>query len=246
MNDLLLIGAGGFGRETAEAVKAVNEDRSTWTLLGFLDDNPGLHGTAIDGTPVLGPIVSVERFPRAKVVVCTGHPGNYFSRKRIVASLGLPRVRYGTVLHPTAVVPRSAEVGAGSVLLATVVATTSVRIGDHVAIMPGVVLTHDDVVADYATFGAGARLGGRVTVGEGAYVGAGALVREDRSIGSWSLVGMGAVVTRDVPPGEVWAGVPGRHVRSLDVPPDIAQIGTPKVSTRESLGDTPKRKGRRG
>lgn len=82
--------------------------------------------------------------------------------------------------------------------------------------MPAVVLTHDTVVGDYTTFGAGSQMAGRVTVDEGAYIGAGALVRESRTIGAWALVCMGAVVNKDVPAGEVWAGVPAPSARSSE------------------------------
>ena len=219
---LIVIGSGGFGRETVEVVRAVNADRPTWDLLGFLDDDPALHGTEIDGVPVLGRIDDVKRFGAAEVVVCTGHPGNYFSRKRIVERLGLPPTRYATIVHPTVVLPTTAFLGEGSVLLAHVVATAGVRIGSHVAVMPGVVFTHDDVIEDFATFGAGVRLAGRVHVEEGAYVGSGALVREDRTVGAWSLVGMGAIVTKDVPVAEIWAGVPARFLRPVVVPDGVA------------------------
>jgi len=178
----------------------------------------------LDGLPVLGPVDRLADLPEARVVVCTGRPGNYFSRKRVVRrldALGIDRSRYATVVHPAAVLAAAARVGRGSVVLATAVATAAVDVGGHVAIMPGVTLTHDDVVGDYATIAAGARLAGGVRVGEGAYVGAGALVREQRTVGAWSLVGMGAVVLDDVPPGEVWAGVPARRLRGVDVPPDV-------------------------
>jgi sugar O-acyltransferase (sialic acid O-acetyltransferase NeuD family) len=224
MESLLILGAGGFGRETAQAVAAINDHRPAFELLGYLDDGPGLASTEVDGVPVLGPMSAVGRYPEAMVVVTTGSPGNYFSRKRIVGRLGLAAERYATLVHPAASVARSVVVGRGSVLLAGVVATASVRIGSHVAVMPGAVLTHDDVVGSYATFGSGARLAGRVVVGEGAYLGSGALVRENRMVGPWALVGMGSVVLRDVPGGEVWAGVPARYLRMANVPEDVDPV----------------------
>jgi acetyltransferase-like isoleucine patch superfamily enzyme len=54
---------------------------------------------------------------------------------------------------------------------------------------------------------------GPVTVGECAYFGQGSLVREMVLIGAGAVIGMGSVVLRDVPPGEVWAGVPARSIR---------------------------------
>ena len=209
---LVVVGAGGFGRETVEAIRALNAAGARWRLAGYLDDDPARHGTVIGGVPVLGGIAELDHMPDASVVVCTARPDNYVSRPRIVERLGLPPERYATIIHPSASVSVTSRVGPGSVLLAQTVLTAAVTVGSHVAVMPHVTLTHDDVVADFATMASGVCLGGNVSVGRCAYIGAGALVREDRSIGSCALVGMGAVVTRDVPPGEVWAGVPARHI----------------------------------
>ena len=41
---LILIGAGGLGREAAEALRAINAARPTWSLLGYLDDDPAKRG----------------------------------------------------------------------------------------------------------------------------------------------------------------------------------------------------------
>lgn len=218
---LVLIGAGGFGRETAETVRAINADhearvgKPVWELLGFLDDDPSLRRASVSGTPVLGGIDQLADLRDARVVVCTGHPGNFTSKRSIVQRLGLASARYATLVHPAAALSPSCRLGPGTIVLAGAVGTTDVEIGAHVGIMPQAVLTHDDLLDDFVTVAAGVRVAGAVHVQEGAYLGAGCLIREHCTIGPWALVGMGAVVTRDIPGREVWAGAPARFLRAV-------------------------------
>jgi sugar O-acyltransferase (sialic acid O-acetyltransferase NeuD family) len=209
---LLIVGAGGFARETAQAARAAHGPDA---VLGHLDDDPARHGADVDGVPVLGGSELVHTHADAPVVLCVGNPRDWAGRARLARRLGLPEQRYGTVVHPTAAVAQSATIAPGSVLLAHCALTAAVRVGAHVAVMPHVVLTHDDVVGDFATIASGVRLGGGVRVGEGAYLGAGALVREGITVGAWSQLGMGAALLEDLPPGEVWVGAPARKLRSV-------------------------------
>lgn len=210
MRTLLLIGAGGFARETVELVRAINREAPTWELAGLLDDDPEMHGRELLGVPVIGPCSAAADHPEALVVACVASPDDPPRRLRLVDRLALPPERYATLAHPSAKIPASATVGAGSVLHADTVLTADVRLGRHVATMPAVVLTHDDEVGDGVTFGAGVRVAGGVTIGDGAYLGAGALLRERIAVGAGATIGMGAVVTRPVPTGEVWYGSPAR------------------------------------
>jgi sugar O-acyltransferase (sialic acid O-acetyltransferase NeuD family) len=210
---LLLIGSGGLARETIELVRAVNRVGATWDLIGVLDDDPATHGSLVHGVEILGGSELAHDQPDALVTACVASPSDPLRRMRLTARLDLPRERYATLVHPAAVVPESAAVGAGSVLHAGTVLTADVELGAHVAAMPAVVLTHDDVVQDGVTFGAGARVAGGVTIQRGAYIGAGALLREGLVVGAGAVVGMGAVLTRSVPAGEVWAGTPARRLR---------------------------------
>jgi sugar O-acyltransferase (sialic acid O-acetyltransferase NeuD family) len=214
--DLLIAGAGGFARETAAAVAAVNAVHPMWRLLGFLDDDPALHGTRRSDVPVLGPMSMVHSLPDAAVVVCVGNPRDQTVRERVVNRLQLPVQRYARIVHPTAQVGHGCLVGGGSVLLAHAVLTADVTVGWHVAVMPHAVFTHDDVVGDFATVASGVRLGGGVRIGAGAYVGAGALIRESVTVGDRALIGMGSVVLADVPPDEVWVGSPARQLRKVN------------------------------
>jgi sugar O-acyltransferase (sialic acid O-acetyltransferase NeuD family) len=207
---LILIGAGGFARETIELVRAIDREAPTWELVGLLDDDPELRGQEILGVPVLGPCTNVAEYPEAKLAACVASPRDPLRRLRLVARLGLPLERYATLIHPRATIAGSATIGPGSVIHANAVLTADIEVGWHVAIMPSVVLTHDDTIEDGVTFGAGARVASHVKIDAGAYIGAGALLREQLTVGAGATVGMGAVVTRPVPPGEVWYGSPAR------------------------------------
>ena len=215
---LLVVGAGGFAREAAETARAIHSVDGSVSLLGFLDDDPTLHGTTVGGIPVLGPVEAVADHPDAVVVVAVGRPDAYTVRRGIVARLALPADRYATLVHPASSVGSSCSVGAGTVVLAQVVMTADVMVGHHVVVMPQVVLPHDARVDDYATLASGVRLGGGVHVCTGAYVGSGACVREGRRIGAWSLVGMGSTVLTDVPDERMWFGSPARDIRRAPLP----------------------------
>ncbi|HEU0222047.1 MAG TPA: gamma carbonic anhydrase family protein [Paracoccaceae bacterium] len=73
------------------------------------------------------------------------------------------------------------------------------------------------------TIGAHCTLGHRAivhgcTIGEGALVGMGAIVMNGAVIGAGALIGAGAMVTegREIPPGALVLGAPGKVVRQLD------------------------------
>jgi sugar O-acyltransferase (sialic acid O-acetyltransferase NeuD family) len=223
VTELVLIGSGGFARETAEAVRAINARRATWQLLGFLDDDPARHGQRVCGLPVLGAVELVHELPAARVAICTGRPDNYLSRRAIAGRLGLDDDRYATIIHPTATVGTSCSVGSGSVLLAHVDLTADVTVGRHVTIMPQVVVTHDCRVDDWATIAAGVRFGGGCQIGAEAYIGSACAVREGVTVGSRALIGMGSLVLADVPAERLWYGTPARDRGPAPLPVLIGQ-----------------------
>jgi sugar O-acyltransferase (sialic acid O-acetyltransferase NeuD family) len=211
---LLIVGCGGFGIETIELVRRINASGGAIEIVGMADDDTSLHGDDRLGVPILGPIDEVVRDHEGVSIVLTiGSPSSFDVRQRIVDRLDVDDERYAILVHPTAVVPESANLGVGSIVQANVVLTADVVVGRHVLIMPSVVLTHGDRVDDFATLASGVLVAGEVQIGSGAYIGAGSLIRERLRIGDDSLVGMGATVLESVPSGEVWVGTPARPLR---------------------------------
>lgn len=204
--DLIIVGAGGFGRETAQAALAGAYPGS---VLGFLDDARSADDRVV-GLPILGPLERIREFPAARLVVTVGRPDQYTTRHQIVRRLDLPDDRFAKVVHPGCSLAADTLIGPGTIILAGVIATAGVVIGKHVAVMPATVLTHECEVADFATLATGVQLAGGVSVGRGAYLGAGTQVRQGLSIGPWAMTGMGAMVLREVPERRLVYGAPAK------------------------------------
>ncbi|WP_392891499.1 acyltransferase [Pseudomonas migulae] len=54
---------------------------------------------------------------------------------------------------------------------------------------------------------------GDVTIADACWIGANVLINPGISIGENSVVGANSVVTRDIPPDEIWGGVPAKLIR---------------------------------
>ncbi|MFJ2617891.1 NeuD/PglB/VioB family sugar acetyltransferase [Glutamicibacter sp. NPDC087344] len=207
MAQVLLLAASGLARETLESIRGTGDHEVT----GILDDNISLHGTKVNGVPVLGGLeLAAER--TEQLLICAGKGS---SRAAIIRRLGLDNERYATHVSAHAVLGSNVHVGTGSIILAGTVATSDIRIGHHVVLMPRVVLTHDDVLSDYSTLAAGAALAGSVHVGREAYLGTNSTVRENLNIGPGSVLGMAAALISDLPAGQTWAGNPARELNTF-------------------------------
>jgi sugar O-acyltransferase (sialic acid O-acetyltransferase NeuD family) len=211
---VILVAASGLAREVITMLEA----SSTYRVRCIVDDEPSLHGTAVGGVLVLGPLEVINDHPGAHLLICAGRGAVRALIRDRLAAMGVADVRFATVIDPSVRVPSSCSIGAGSIVLAQTVLTADVQVGRHVVIMPHVTLTHDDRLEDYVTVCAGVALGGSVQVGHAAYLGMNSSVRENVSVGEAALLGMGAVLLRDLPAGETWAGAPAARISSAAVP----------------------------
>jgi sugar O-acyltransferase (sialic acid O-acetyltransferase NeuD family) len=209
---LFVVGAGGFGRETAalaEAVCAHAPEAAPWRLAGFVDDAPALRGAEVLGYRVLSNVDHLAARAGGRYVLAIGHGG---IRRRLAERLAEAHVTPATLVHPDVPLHRTVTLGAGCIVCRGVTLTVNVRLGDHVIVNLHATLGHEAVLDDFATLHPGVHISGAVRVGTGATLGTGAVVLPGVAVGAEAVVGAGAVVTRDVKAGATVVGVPARRI----------------------------------
>ncbi len=211
MRDLVIVGAGGHGRELLDVVEAINALEPTWHVLGFLDDGtPDAKRLARRGMRLLGPADRLAELDAAYVVGV----GDNDVRRRIDALATEHGREAATLVHPLSSIGGDVELAPGVVVTAGARITTNVRLGRHTHLNINAVVSHDARLGDYVTLSPGALVNGTVTLADEVMLGTGAIVLPGVSVGRGTWVAAGAVVLDDLPEGVVAVGVPARVQRS--------------------------------
>lgn len=213
---LVVVGAGGFGREVLDVVDAVNAaaDAPVWTVAGVVDDRPtdaNLAHLRTRGVPHLGTTADlIDADPASRPTHYLVGIGNPAVRRTIAERLDGAGLVPATVVHPSVTVGFDVEVGPGSVLCAGVRITTHIRIGRHVHLNLNATIGHDTVIGDYVSANPLASISGDCVIEDEVLVGVSGVILNGLRVGRGSVVGGSACVVKDVPPGVVVKGIPAR------------------------------------
>ena len=209
---LYIIGAGGFGRETAWLAERINTVSPAWEIRGFIDDNSSLHGTELDGYRVTGGCDSLTGLTEDFWVVCA--VGNAKARETIIRKLtGMPQLHFATLTDPSVELSQSVTAGEGCIICAGNILTVDISIGNHTIINLDCTVGHDAVLGDFVTLYPGVHISGNVAVGNATEIGTGTQVIQGIHIGKESVIGAGAVVVRDIPDGCTAVGNPAKVIK---------------------------------
>ena len=215
MNDLIVLGASGFGREVIWAAERQNKTKPTWNILGFMDDDDNLQESLINGYKVLGKMSDVIFYPDAFFVVAVGASK---TREMIVERLKVinPTIRFGTIIDPSVEMSDYVTIGEGSVICAHTIITVNVSIGSHVIINLDCTVGHDAIINNFVTLYPSVNVSGATIIGRAVELGTGMQIIQGRRIGSYSILGAGAVVVRDIPEKCTAVGSPAKPIKFFE------------------------------
>ena len=210
MKHLVIIGAGGYGREMYGAALGSVGYGTAFDVRGYLD----ARADALDGFAGYPPVIGDPStyVPDVDDVFITAL-GDVASRRRCVQQVIEHGGSFVSLVHRTAFLGPNVTVGDGSFIAPNVVLTADVRIGRHVAVFHNTSIGHDTSLEDFSHVYAQCSIGGSVRVGNGAVVYPGSVVTPRRTVGEGAVVGAGSTVILNVKPGVTVFGSPAKPVK---------------------------------
>jgi sugar O-acyltransferase (sialic acid O-acetyltransferase NeuD family) len=206
---LILVGGGEFGRELINWIDDLVDLGKSIPVTGFLDDNPDALKGFQYPLAYLGSIHSYVPKLGDHLLMAVGNPK---VKKILFADMKLKGCHFSTLIHPSAVVARTATLGEGVVVCPQAFISADATVGDLCAINGSASVGHDVKLGSFATLSAHVDLTGWVQVDECVFFGSGARILPKVKIGAGARIGAGAVVMRSVPADAVIYAPPAKRL----------------------------------
>lgn len=206
MNKIIIVGAGGFGRELLQWIKDINSETPTWKISGFIDDNThALDGIEID-YKIIGTIKNWQPKEDEEFALAMGSPE---LKRKIVAQLKEKGAKFATVIHPKAILTEFTKYGEGFIMFPGSKLSVNSEVGNFVTLL-ATFIGHDTYIGDYSVISGGCNVVRNVHIGNDVFLAAGVCIAQNVKIGDGAYLGLGCVVLKDVPPEATMFGNPAR------------------------------------
>ena len=206
---LIIIGAGGFGREVLMYAEASVDNGADYIIKGFLDDDLSALDKYKYGYNVIDTIGNYE-ICNEDIFICA--IGDVKVKKKVCIELQKRGAEFTNVIHPTAIIGKTTSMGFGNIFCPMSIITQNVKIGNFISINTSSSFGHDSKVGNYTTISGGCSVTGYAELGKGVFLGGQSFICPNVSIGDYARIGAGSVVIKNVKANSVVFGNPAVEI----------------------------------
>ncbi len=202
--NILIIGAGGFGRNIASLARSDLAHGVAWNVRGFLDNRTGL--LTPPDLPILGDPLTYEIAPGDIFLCALGDPAAKRHYTEALRTKDADFIR----LQPEAQVGERTHISRGCIFERKVLIGPDVHVGEFVTILSTTIVGYDVRIGDYSQIGSFVFIGGGAFIEDDVVIHPHATILPKVRVGKGAVVGAGSVVIRDVPPNTTVMGNPAK------------------------------------
>jgi sugar O-acyltransferase (sialic acid O-acetyltransferase NeuD family) len=211
MKKIIIIGAGGFGREVKMLIDDINNCDLLYDFIGYYDDGIDV-GTIVNGFPVLGTLKDLLDLEIGiNVALGIADPATKFN---IISRIKDSNINFPVLIHPSAIIGNDdVIIGKGTLICAGTIITCNIHIKEFVTINLMCTIGHDTIINNFGSFMPAVSISGNVVIHEKVYVGTGAKVINQLEIGQATIIGAGAIVSKSLPEFCTAVGIPAKPIK---------------------------------
>jgi len=211
MKNLIIVGAGGMGREVFSWLSQEIRNKKDYKIKGFIDDDPSALNNYNYPVSIIGNIKDYQPNSGEILAVSILEPK---TRKKIVEALLKRSSLFYTLIHPSVTIGTNVKIGEGSIICPNCILSNDIVIHEFVFINTSSTIGHDTTIGSFTSINGKVEITGNVQVGEGCLFGVGAKVIPGRRIGNGAKIGAGSVIIRNVPSDSTVFGNPAKKILS--------------------------------
>ena len=215
MKPIVIVGAGGFGREVASLLKRINKEKPTWSFLGFYDDDTTNkpQGSRNEYGDILGTVSDLNQITSpTNAILAIGFPKML---KDVRSRLTNPLISFPNIIAPEASIldEDNYMMGEGNVLGSFSSISCHVKLGNFNILNNRVSFGHDADIGDYNVFMTACRISGGTFIGNGNRFGVASIVIPGIKIGDGITVSPGSVIMRKTKDYSTYVGNPAKILK---------------------------------
>lgn len=206
MLDIIILGAGGMGRETFEVVEDTFGNDSNYRVKGFLSDVLDVLDGFTGYPPLLGTIKDYQIQPDDRFILAIG---DVAGRRKIAESIFARGGEFINLIHPAAKVFRTAKIGRGVIIFPFVQVGANAQIGDFCLLNSHSLAGHDTVLGNFSEMAPYSILGGGTQTGEECFFCMHAVTAPKTKLGNRVIISQGSTTKENPADNSFVIGVPG-------------------------------------
>lgn len=211
---LIIVGAGGLGRELLSFIASHGYERDDWVFSGFLNDSPHGLDTFDLSHYWLGDIQSHIPLDSHVYLIAVANP---LAREALFTKFKTDGANFINYFCGSAFVGERVRLGSSCIVLHNSVISTDSMLGDAVIINSFCSVGHDTTINSFVTLSGHCDITGGVCIDRGVFIGSSVSVAPGKKIGKCANVGIGSVVIKNVKPYSTVFGNPAKTLFISDI-----------------------------
>jgi sugar O-acyltransferase (sialic acid O-acetyltransferase NeuD family) len=213
MNNIVIFGASGLGKEVLQLLKQINKENNIWNILGFIDDNKNLKNKNINGYAVLGGVEYFETNSSCSVVVAIANPD---LKKVLVNKINNFNKghQFPNIIHPKVDINfKYIQLGIGNLITEGCILTCNIEIGNFNTFNTRTTIGHDVYIEDYNIINPNVQISGNITIGSYNFIAVNSVILQGIKIGNKNHIGACSLVIRNLKNDMRVFGIPAQNIK---------------------------------